>query len=51
MDGDWVPDRIVVVEIDSVEQATAWLTPPEYAEIRGIRRRAANASVIIVQGV
>ncbi len=51
VDGDWVPDRIVVVEFDSVEQARAWLTSPEYAEIREIRMRAANASVIIVEGV
>ena len=51
MDGDWNPDRIVVVEFDSVEQAKAWLTSPEYTEIKGIRMEAANASVIIVQGV
>ena len=31
MDGDWSPDRIVVIEFDSVEQARAWLTSPEYS--------------------
>ena len=51
MDGDWVPDRIVVVEFDSVEQARAWLTSPEYTDIKKIRMKAANASVIIVEGV
>ena len=51
MDGDWVPDRIIVIEFDSVEQARAWLTSPEYAEIKQIRMKAANASVIIVEGV
>ena len=51
MDGDWSPDRIVVVEFDSVDQARAWLTSSEYAEARKIRMKAASASVIIVEGV
>ena len=51
MDGDWMPDRIVVIEFDSVEQAKAWLTSPEYTEIKEIRRKAASASVIIAEGV
>ena len=51
MDGDWSPDRIVVIEFDSVEQARAWLTSPEYTEIKQIRMKAASASVIIVEGV
>ena len=51
MDGDWDPDRIVVVEFDSTEQARTWLTSPEYTKIKQIRMKAANASVIIVEGV
>ena len=51
MDGDWSPDRIVVVEFDSVDQARAWLNSPEYTEIKQIRMKAASASVIIVEGV
>ena len=51
MDGDWVPDRIVVIEFDSAEQAKAWLTSPEYSEIKNIRMKAASASVIVVEGV
>ena len=51
IDGDWVPERIVVVEFDSVEQARAWLSSPEYTAIKDIRVKSANASVIIVEGV
>ena len=50
-DGDWTPDRLVVIEFDSVEQARAWLNSPEYSEIKGIRARSASASVIIAEGV
>ena len=51
VEGDWKPHRIVVVEFDSVEQARAWLNSPEYAELREIRLKSANASVIVVEGV
>ena len=51
MDGDWSPDRIVVVEFDSVDQARSWLTSSDYAEARKTRMKAASASVIIVEGV
>jgi len=50
-DGDWQPDRIVVIEFESVERAKEWLNSPEFAGIREIGIRSANASVIIVQGV
>ena len=51
MDGDWTPDRIVVIEFDSVDQAKAWLTSPEYTEIKEIRMKSASASLIVVEGV
>ena len=49
-DGDWTPDRLVVIEFESVEQARAWLNSPEYTEIKGIRVRSAGGSVIIAEG-
>ena len=51
VEGDWKPHRVVVVEFDNVEQAKAWLNSPEYAELREIRLKSANASVIVVEGV
>lgn len=51
MDGDWVPDRVVVLEFGSVEQAKAYLISPEYAELKELSRRSAEASVIIAEGV
>ncbi len=50
-DGDWTPGRLVILEFDDVERARAWLHSPEYAELREIRRKSANASVIIAEGV
>ena len=51
LEGDWVPDHIVVVEFASVTQAKAWFTSPEFAEAKKIRVKCAKADVIIVEGV
>ena len=51
MEGDWVPDRIVVVEFASVTQAKAWFNSPEFAEAKQLRTKCATANVIIVEGV
>ena len=51
IDGDWDPERIIIVEFDSAEQAKSWLTSPEYLAIREIRVKSANANVVIVEGV
>ena len=46
-----VPDRIVVLEFDGIEQARGWLSSPEYTEIKKIREKATSANVIIVESV
>ena len=49
--GEWRPERIVVIEFDSVERAREWLHSPEFSKIWEIGARSVNASVIIAQGV
>ena len=49
--GDWTPNRIVVVEFDSTEQAQAWQNSPEYADLKAMLNSSSNTSVIIVEGV
>ncbi len=51
LDGDWTPRRLVVLEFDSVEQAKAWRSSPEYAEAKKIREECARANMIVVEGV
>ena len=49
--GDWAPRRVVVVEFDNVEQARAWQSSLEYAELKVILDKSSNTNVIIVEGV
>ena len=51
VEGDWVPDRIVVVEFASVAQAKAWFNSPEFAAAKQLRAQCADAIVAIVEGV
>jgi uncharacterized protein (DUF1330 family) len=51
LEGMLHPRSIVVVEFDRMEQARRWYVSPEYARTIPMRQRAANASLILVDGV
>jgi len=51
IEGDWAPERLVVMEFDSVAQIKTWLASPEFTDLRQIRHRSATANVIVVEGV
>jgi len=51
LEGDWEPERVVVVEFESMEQARQWYMSPAYTKAKDILRRAANCNVILVEGV
>lgn len=49
--GDWTPNRIAIVEFESVELARGWQDSPDYAELRAMLNRSSNTSVIITEGI
>ncbi len=51
LEGDWDPERIVVIRFPSVEQAQAWWSSDAYREARELRQRAATTRMIVVDGV
>ena len=51
VEGDWSPGRLVVIEFDDGAAARGWLASPEYAQLKGIRQRSANANLVVVEGV
>jgi uncharacterized protein (DUF1330 family) len=51
VEGDWNPERVVLVEFPSVERAKEWYASPEYQEIVGLRLRAAPSNTVLVEGV
>ena len=50
IEGDWTPNRVVVLKFDSVEKAKAWYHSEEYAPMMKLRLEASKANFIIVEG-
>jgi uncharacterized protein (DUF1330 family) len=51
LEGIWNPDRVVVIEFDSVEDARDFISSPEFQEARLLRQNAAMVNTILVDGV
>jgi len=51
MEGDWQPDRLVIVEFPSTEQARLFYDSPEYLAARAARAEAADFDMLLVEGV
>ena len=51
LEGDWRPERIVVTEFPSIEQARRWYDSEEYRPLKALRSRSARGSVVLVEGV
>ena len=50
LEGDWQPQRIVVLEFESAQRAKEWLNCEEYREPRKMRHRTARTNMILVEG-
>jgi uncharacterized protein (DUF1330 family) len=50
LEGDWAPDRLVLLKFPVVE-AAAFYDSPEYGKARAARQGAAVMRMIVVEGV
>ena len=51
LEGEWNPQRIVIIEFPTLEQATSWAGSVEYASAKRLRQKASNSKLIVVEGV
>jgi uncharacterized protein (DUF1330 family) len=51
IEGNWKPQRLTVVEFDSMEKAKAFYTSTEYQTAIKARAGAANFKALLVQGI
>jgi uncharacterized protein (DUF1330 family) len=51
VEGDWKPNRLVVLEFPSMEQAKRWYDSEEYREPKAMRLRAGRTNLVMVDGV
>ncbi|MBE0612919.1 MAG: DUF1330 domain-containing protein [Burkholderiales bacterium] len=51
MEGDWKPQRVTIVEFESMEKGKVFYNSPEYQAAIKTRAGAANMKMLLVQGV
>lgn len=51
LEGNWNPERLVIIEFPSVEKAQEWWHSPQYTEARQIREKAAQTRMLVVEGL
>ena len=51
LEGEWKPNRLVILEFPSVERARAWWNSPEYAEAKALRQATSTGTLIVVEGL
>ena len=51
IEGDWAPERLVILKFPSVDAARAFDASPEYGKARSARQGAAVMRMILVEGV
>ena len=50
LEGDWHPERIVVLEFPDLDRARKWYDSQAYAEAKKLRQRSAKTKMILVPG-
>lgn len=51
LEGDWNPQRLVILEFPSVQSAKDWWSSPEYTVAKNIRYQAAQSKMLVVESV
>jgi uncharacterized protein (DUF1330 family) len=51
LEGDWHPERIVVIEFDDVATAKRFYESPIYQDAKRLREGAAKLNMVAVEGV
>ena len=51
LEGDWNPERIVLLEFSSVDKAREWWESETYTRARLVRQRSAETKMIILEGL
>ncbi len=51
LEGDWKPNRLVVIQFETLEEAKRWYNSPEYQTAKAIRLKAARTNFVLVEGV
>jgi uncharacterized protein (DUF1330 family) len=50
LEGDWKPERLVILEFPSFARARQWWSSSEYAPALKLRQQSARTNMILIEG-
>lgn len=50
LEGDWTPERFVLLQFPDAESAKAWWASPEYSPAKKLRHECAKTRMILIDG-
>jgi uncharacterized protein (DUF1330 family) len=50
LEGEWNPQRLVVLEFESMERFREWYDSPEYTPLKQLRSEASDTEFVVVEG-
>ncbi len=51
VEGDWQPERFVIIEFEDVEKFKRWYNSPEYSALKTQRFQASSGRAIVIEGL
>ena len=51
LEGEWEPQRLVILEFESMERLREWYDSPEYDPLKKLRGEVADSQLVVVEGL
>jgi len=51
LEGEWNPERLVILEFESMGRLREWYDSPEYAPLKQLRHETAASQFVVVEGL
>ena len=51
LEGEWNPQRLVILEFESMERFHEWYDSPEYTPLKQVRGEASATEFVVVEGL
>ncbi len=50
MEGDWIPERLVILEFPSTDKAKEFLADPDAQNLFSLRHKTTNSQLVLAEG-
>jgi uncharacterized protein (DUF1330 family) len=51
LEGEWTPQRLVILEFESMKRFNEWYNSPEYAPLKRLRGETTLSDFVVIEGL